>query len=109
MTMSTYRQYLTTLRRVPDDIVLATAARDLEPDISDRCLCGWFVREQIARMTGQSADEQDVSFDNTVPTCVESFGGSASEWEAIFYGVARDDAPLIERAFVERVLEAVNA
>jgi hypothetical protein len=107
--MSTYRQYLNTLRRVPDDIVLAVATRNVEPLFSDRCLCGWFVREQVEQMTGSSADEMDLPYSATIPRCIESFGGTEAEWYRLFRDIYPEPTGAsVERAFVERVLEAVS-
>jgi hypothetical protein len=106
-------QYLKTLRRVPDDIVLSTATRHLDLGMSNSCLCGTFIRESLSQMR-QTAFERtksnhdgNVSIDTTA-MCEVLFGGEEADWELIFEGVVYDDAPLIEEAFVTRVLEAID-
>jgi hypothetical protein len=106
--MSTYQPYLTTLRRIPADIVLALGARDIEPQSVQRCLCGWAVREAIARAADLPAET--IHSHTIITACVKQFGGGREEWSDIFYGVLRPNTmPAIERAFVERVLESVEA
>lgn len=113
--MSTYQQYLKTLRRVPDDEILSVATREMEMTDGKTCLCGWVIREHIARITGQ-APEDVYPYNDAADfgeawspdeRCAEFFGGSRAEWNALYEGVYKEPAPLIERAFVERVLECV--
>lgn len=109
--------YLETLRRVPDEIILSVATRNLVLGDGEQCLCGWFVREQVARMTNDRADctsaynygaEIGEPF-SPVGRSTKMFGGTVSEWASIWNGVTQNEfAPHIERAFVERVRECVR-
>jgi hypothetical protein len=108
-------RFLKTLRRVPDDIILSTIARDLDLNDANSCLCGTFMREKICQM-------KDVAFERTssgemhsttgmkVPgMCALLFGGTKEEWDDVFMGVTYEsDAPLIEEALMRRVDEAVG-
>jgi hypothetical protein len=105
--MSTTADYLKTLRRIPDDVILSVATRDLELDHAQTCLCGWAVREAIARASG-IADADMVEVFGITWKCQDAFGGSSDEWADIFWGVVGGPASEIECAFVERVLEAVS-
>lgn len=125
--MSTYRQYLKTLRRVPDDIMLATATRKIITTEGDSCLCGWVVREALARVLDvDAARVPALSVDETAPFSGEPaayfgdtrrtsaelarrlFGGTPDEWRDIYYGIdANDTVANVEEAFARRVLEAV--
>lgn len=106
---------LETLRRVPDRIILAVAARDLEFFDNSRCLCGWVVREAIAEIRNMRASrtklpqlEGDRYFTvNADDECAKRFGGTWYEWHEIYIGVTRyDDLPIIESAYVRRLDEA---
>lgn len=105
---------LETLRRVPDRIILATMGRDLDLNSSNRCLCGWFVREKLAEISNVGASTTNV-WDATgtgpITQAVRHFGGTREEWSEIFHGVEyRNETtllPIIEAAFVRRVEEAV--
>jgi hypothetical protein len=107
---------LKTLRRVPDRIILATMGRDLELSEGNACLCGWFVREKLAEMRDvaevESAYEPpETDYYSPADSCVDLFGGDAALWYSIYNGVGDGDDwryPIIERAFVRRVDEAVN-
>jgi hypothetical protein len=107
-----YTKYLKTLRRIPDDIILDVAARDLDLNSGNRCICGWVIRDLIASTTG-SAPEDTAAYDFDggpfAPSdrCRASFGGSKDEWDAVYFGVGVD--PAVELAFVHRVKEAVGA
>ena len=99
--------FLETLRRIPDDIVLSMMTLDLVLEEPSRCLCGWAVRESIARATNREASFVATEF---VPEqVVREFGGTYDEWDAIYYGVCGKNAPYIERALALRIEEAVNA
>ncbi len=104
-----YLPYLETLRRVPDNIVLSVASREIDPLNPRTCLCGWFVAESIGLMLNVASD--DVYSRNGLPwivaECSERFGGGWGEWNDIFSGIANAVTyPPIELAFVERVQEA---
>lgn len=103
------------LDRVPDFIILSTASRGLNLYNIDSCLCAAFVREELvlihdtAYESVWARDQLDSS--SVVPRrCSEMFGGSFTDWEWLFNGVAHTEiVPTIERAFVARVIEAVEA
>ena len=110
-------QYLDTLERIPDDVLLSALTRDMELGHPSTCLCGWVLREQMAKVAG--VDAADVNADKwdyylsgdrwTVPAkCAAKFGGTYEEWAEIFHGVCDYRAPTIERALALRVLEAVG-
>ena len=106
---SDYLPYLKTLRRIPDDIVLAIASREIDVNNRDTCICGWALRENIARSLDKAADDVENPSWSTSVACADAFGGYVDEWSDVFLGVM--DTPtvsLIEAAFVERVLEAVG-
>jgi hypothetical protein len=106
------KQFLSTLRKVPDDIVLSTAARELDLGDEQSCLCGTFMRECLVKMRDEEFSKVNVSNDaglDVPASCAFLFGGEQEDWEDIFTGVIdENDAPLIEEAFMTRVFEAVN-
>jgi hypothetical protein len=104
----TPEQYLSTLQRIPDDIILAIAAQDFEEGSPARCVCGWAVRESIARAAGIDADTVELSSCLLTLDCVERFGGERDEWLHIYYGVMDFRAPAVETAFVDRLNEIVR-
>ena len=100
-----------TLDRIPDDVALAIGLRVFDEDAlsSDQaCICGWAIRESIAREVGR--DAEDIDFvGEIVNGCVGRFGGELRDWVHIFLGVEYDDdAPLIEEALFDRVMEAAE-
>lgn len=121
--MRTVQQYLKTLRRVPDDVILSVASRDIQLATGRACLCGWVVRESLAKLRGVDAAEiRNVEADETSGRrCADLYGGTSDEWTQIYVGVTdtpdRKDwftgapllnrLPLIEAAFTLRVEEAV--
>ena len=107
MKKSDWMPYLTTLRRVPADIILSVATRDINLRDANTCVCGWVIREAIARR--DNVDAEDAFSDAFhADACRAAFGDTGDEWDAIYFGVSYECAPLIERAFVERVLECVG-
>jgi hypothetical protein len=111
---SNVEKYLTTLRRVPDDVILAIGAREIVPDKGDVCVCGWAVREQLARIAQTDAEEQDAFDWGAEPFTAWSpadrapvlFGGNPETWRALY-----DRAPYdrdVEEAFTLRVMEAAG-
>jgi hypothetical protein len=112
--------FLATLNRVPDDIVLETATRDLELTVDVTCLCGWFARQQIGRMLGVDGDEivgsSDLLDHDPRGFCARKFGGTDREWRELFLGVVGgpnwNEPELIaatELAFTDRVIAATEA
>ena len=106
-------RYLQTLRRVPDDIILSVATRDVELDSFSDCVCGWVYREMRARAANTDAEVESVGSGLfSTPTRITEglaakFGGVEEEWADIFWGVEWH-ASEIELAFTDRVLEAVE-
>lgn len=104
--------YLKTLRRVPDDIILSVATRRIVPISPEACICGWVLRESLARMANTDAAHVDPyanSNASVVSGCTEQFGGEWQDWDNIFCGIGtRRAGEDIEFAFVDRVLECVS-
>ena len=110
--------YLGTLRRIPDDIVLAIFAQDFYEGANDRCVCGWAVRERMARQFNAPPENvrlpQVPVMDGSPVLCDEDsfvvaqhlFGGSCEEWRALWDGAAWDTFA-VEEAVVDRLNEIV--
>ena len=98
--------YLNLLRRIPDDVIRSMATREYDMDDAMRCVCGWAVRDDLLRAIGRD----DEWLYNPVGRCVDAFGGSLDEWDDIYHGVLNPERiPDIEKAFVQRLDEAVEA
>lgn len=107
--MSTTARYLKTLRRIPDDIVLSMATREIVPQDSEMCICGWALREALAPSHDIDAVDVDVFFHVKTKSCARRFGGDLEEWEDLFWNISNPgDMPLVESAFVTRVMEAAG-
>lgn len=107
--MTTTAQYLETLRRIPDDIVLSMAARPIEPWRFDQCICGWAAREAKARTLNVDATETEAYLADR--DCTAAFGGEPREWADIFGGIVTTAGRLdemVEEAFTLRVMEAAG-
>jgi hypothetical protein len=104
--MSTYQQYLATLRRIPDDVILSMATRDIDLADPYRCVCGWAVREMEARKVG--LDAGDVSVTGILFRLDAAIPGHAWEWSSINGAHAGDSGDALADAFTERVLECVS-
>lgn len=99
---------------VPDDIILATGAADLNLADGNSCLCGTFMREAFARI--RNSDPTTIRPEagtalNSARQCMMVFGGNEDEWLDVYFGVNDifgERCPQIEAAFVDRVLEAVE-
>lgn len=115
----TEESVLATLRRIPDRIILAVAARDLEMTKNDSCLCGWVIREHLAEISNvgastvrieppEDADESDwYNTEDSFKKCRAAFGGTLSEWDDVYFGVLHsNELPIIESAYVRRLDEA---
>lgn len=108
-----YDGVLRTLRRLPDDVVLDIAGRDIKPSQTESCLCGWAVRSAFLRAVGRDLDpansEADDRVFNNVPRWLRRrFGGSQREWGNIFHGVTMHPArAVIEAALIARIFEIV--
>jgi hypothetical protein len=104
------REYRETLERVPDDIMLALGSRDFNMHSTDACVAGWALRESLSRLGGiRTAEQIELQDTRDVPLlCASIYGGDEEEWENIFNGVADERLPLIERAFIDRMLKIVS-
>lgn len=100
-----------TLDLLPDAVALAIGLHVYDDDAlrhGRTCVCGWAVREAIARQANVEADAVSGAGDPT--RCTEVFGGSVREWQDIWYGTIQSwAAPLIEEALFDRVMAAAEA
>ena len=111
----TYLDYLQTFRRLPDDVVLAVAGREIDPGSPQRCLCGWAIREALARELNLPASEIDpYEYVYRPPMAgingelAKRYGGRVEEWHNIFSGIVLPGSEAdVELAFTTRVLECV--
>lgn len=95
--------------RIPDDVVLAVSARDLNLWDPYTCLCGWVVRESLAQAAGIDADQQSAHDIGINYTAAERFGGSYRDWANVFNGVTQSDkVAIIEEAWTRRVMKAAK-
>jgi hypothetical protein len=100
-----YQPYLRTLRRIPDDIILSMATRPISVEEAFECVCAWAAQEIVA-------DERNITPKkhmgiSITGTLYDRCGGTPAEWNAINHAHLYPGEPeLLERAFVERVLEA---
>lgn len=101
--MSTVKTYLATLLRIPDDIVLAIAAQDFDESLPTRCICGWALRESIARAANRDPASIGRQWNgSTTRECQRRFGGRIDNWWDLFSGAAID-TPAVETAFADRL------
>jgi len=125
MTNTNYRKSntlraLKLLRLVPDDIILSIATRDFNMIDGASCLCGWVVRETLARI--RNVPIHTSVMDSIAPEsmCCELYGGDRGDWEDVFAGVMRDETELewspnrmnlidVELALITRLNEIVDA
>lgn len=106
--MITVAQYRRTLDRIPDDIVLSMASREIEPNEGPSCICGWAVRESIARVCGIDASEAPTP-SRIIYECWNRFGGTEPEWASVYWHIIGDTtAALVEEAFADRVMAAAG-
>lgn len=107
-----------TLDRLPDEIALAIGSRLFDLGEPMQCVCGWAVREAIAREVAVTADDvsesmvygPDFNGSGVKEQCVQRFGGTDDDWDDIFGGVCdHRAAPLIEEALFDRVMAAATA
>lgn len=97
-----------TFMRLPRDILLAIAGRDIQPRRWDRCVCGWIFRESLARELGRPASE--VNLDTVASSyppseCAHRYGGTYDEWLNVYAGVMDRRRPAVEIGFIR----ALNA
>lgn len=116
------QNFLDTLRRLPDDIVLDMATREFRMTEASSCVCGWALQVALDKLIGAPESRPHSLLRDQVPaTLALLFGGAQDEWDAMYYGVLPrhalrpefftygDHVADIELAFVERVAEAVEA
>lgn len=96
--------YLETLRRIPDDIVLAIFAHDFDEGHGEQCVCGWALRESMTRELNMPAE--DVLVGLPITRCHGRFGGSLREWDDLYWGASNNTAQ-VENAVVDRLDEIV--
>jgi hypothetical protein len=115
--MKLAKDYLKTLRRVPDDVILDVAGRDIDLELPSTCVCGWVVRAALAQLRGTTPEAVDMENIGAMydaeyrDTLTGVYGGTVDEWNDVYYGVSScsddpDSLAHIERAFLHRVLEA---
>lgn len=104
-------EHLETLRRVPDDVILAAGSRDFEMGDGTTCVCGWVVREALARLPEHKHETADQLNEMGYPfRCVTLFGGTEEEWQKIYDGVTYGPTlEHVELAFALRMDEALGA
>ncbi len=104
--MSAPETYLDTLRRIPDDIILAIGAQDFDECSFERCVCGWALRERLARELNVEPESVKAEIFTVPGRCSELFSGDYTEWHALFQGAMMDTLN-VETAFVDRLNEIV--
>jgi hypothetical protein len=108
------RPYLETLRLLPADIRLSMMTRQFDLGDAHFCICGWALREIIARAWSLSDaesvnDEQRWSFmeDKNVPGALATVHGAERGWSKL-YGDAELCPDLVEEAFTIALMEAAE-
>lgn len=112
-------EFRKTLDSLPDEIALAIGLHvydDASLGQSESCICGWVVREAMARELNILPEHAGVDEDGfpasnemewSYEGCVRRFGGGYVAWKEIFCGVTQPQtAPLIEEALFDRVMAA---
>lgn len=108
--MTQVQDYLDTFRRIPRPIVLSMASREFVMGDPIACVCGWAIREDIFRKTGEerTPDIAERSTVAIIDDAARRFGGNFWEWHAVYFGVINSSALDIEEAFTLRVMEAAQ-
>lgn len=113
--------YLRTLRRIPADVRLSMATREIDMSDGNHCICGWALREAVsaaANLPAEVITVEGVLWDppthntdtnnrwgHAARGCQRRWGGEfVGEWQSVY--VAPD--PLIEEAFAFAVMEAAE-
>jgi hypothetical protein len=105
------RATLRTLMLLPDDVVLDMAGRELDMYSGNRCLCGWALREVLAKAADLPPERFNVwEHTGNVPVALASqVGGTTAEWSEIFNDVMDSEkVKEIELAFVLRLELAMD-
>lgn len=110
MSSRTVTDYFKTFRLMPDEVVLDLCTRSLVMGSEIKCVCGWALRAEIARVADRAPERIRLNYGGYAPTeCAERFGGTREEWMAIYYGVlAGGELVKIENALVKRLDEIVG-
>jgi hypothetical protein len=103
---------LATLRRIPDAIILDMATRRIDLFFSRSCICGWAMQATFNAPTDYDAwyltHALSVrSRDEYFLRLVETYGGTPKQWYTLYRGIM-DKTAIVEAAFMDRVLEAVD-
>jgi hypothetical protein len=108
MTNAKVQRYLTTLRRVPDDVILATATRPVDLADPFGCLVAWVSYEGHARDMKCDAGERPAQAIYSIGWLVEHYD-DFDGWMAINHAFhAARTAAALEDAFTLRVMEAAG-
>lgn len=100
------KEILDTLRRIPDDVILAMAARPIAPSNAFECVCAWAARELHSKLNGTDADN-NVSDMFFIGYLTEQIGGEY--WIDINDAFGAPDTLVdLENAFTDRVSEIVS-
>jgi hypothetical protein len=103
------KEYLSTLRKLPDDIVLDLATRELELNNPQRCVCGWAVRASLGKLQDRDPARVNMEDVDEAEWLNQSYGFGDVTWHEIFDGVVEAlEAPVIEEALRIRVIEAAG-
>lgn len=112
------QRHLTTLRRLPDDVVLEVAGQDLDLADSNSCLCGWALRGVMAKLQHTAIRKWNVErtenyasrHGGVCSALVNKVGGTYQDWHEIFIGVVGKEETIaaVEHAWTLRVDEAVE-
>jgi hypothetical protein len=105
MITPTTMKFLTTFRRIPDDVMLSIASREFDMNNGTTCICGWALREAIGEATGVSAEDVALSFFDVPYSLCKNYGGTFEEWTDLYTGVTNYNINSIELAFVLRLDE----
>lgn len=129
-----------TLNLIPDYAILDMVARGIAPSDHRACVIGSAIQAELLHAAGEelAIDPTEPAFADDSPStripapssaqfqdaidrvfgqdrdevdaCAKAWGGSASEWDFVYGGVARgsDVLPAIETAFVQRLDRAVS-
>lgn len=99
------KEMLENLRRIPDDVILAMASRDIEPSNAFKCVCGWAARELHSKLNGTDADNNTGEIFVT-EYLAEQLGGNWLDINGAF--TTTDSLDALEKAFTDRVSEVVS-
>jgi hypothetical protein len=109
--ISEYR-FLTTLQRIPDDVVRSISSHTFKFESCDFCICGWSIREVVARRDGVNIENVSTiseGVSSLMPfTMSRFFGGSEQEWRSIYIGVVHEPyAKFVRSAWNRRISDAI--